>query len=177
MALLSYYLAISLDGFIAKPDGNVDWLNAFEVKLTGPYSYENFYQTVDTVIMGRKTWDISRSFEETPFKEKKCFVVSKTLSKNKLPSYVELLTSFNHDFIKKLKQRAKEKIWIVGGANLSTQVLMMDELDEIVITIMPIMIGSGIKWLENFNVDKKFILKETHLEDGVVQIIYRKKND
>jgi dihydrofolate reductase len=77
MAKTSYYVAVSLDGFIAREDGTVDWLSNYTEPLETPYDYEPFYQTVSAVVMGRKTYDTVISFGEYTYKGKPGLVLSK----------------------------------------------------------------------------------------------------
>lgn len=95
MGILSYYLATSIDGYLAREDGSVDWLNSFQSRLGTPYDYELYYMTVDTVLMGRKTWDIAKSFEEDPFSGKRRIIISKTKGKIDFPKNCDVYNSFD----------------------------------------------------------------------------------
>lgn len=175
MAILSYYLAISLDGKIARINGSVDWLDPFQEKLQTPFDFEPFYKTVDYVLMGRKTWDVSRSFEESPFSDKKCLIYSKSLSTSNQPKNISIRNQLNMDEIIQLKKDYLNRIWLVGGADVAGQLMALDLIDEIVLTVIPVLIGDGIPWINLMSSDKKFKFKESYVaSSGVIQLVYVK---
>jgi dihydrofolate reductase len=160
---------------LAREDGAVDWLNSFQGKLTTPFDYHDYYKTVSTVIMGRKTWEVSRSFEERPYIDKKTYVVTRSLEPHDLPDYCTRMISFNADEINTIKQETENRVWLVGGANLASQFIEMDLVDEIVQTIVPVSIGQGIPWIQSHKKESAWNLKEVYkCEMGIVQLIYQK---
>lgn len=176
MGIISYYLATSVDGYLAREDGSVDWLNPFQSKINTPYDYEVYYNSVSTVLMGRKTWEVSKSFEESPFMAKKRIIISKSKNKTDFANDCEVYDKINLELIEKIKSEANGKVWLVGGASIASQLNELNCLDEIVQTIVPVMIGRGIPWFDKQNSDTQWDLKDVFkAENGIVQLIYNRK--
>ena len=154
MTKLLVYIASSLDGYIARENGDVDWLpESLES------SYEAFYKSVDTVIMGKTTYDQILEFGEYPYKDKKSFVFSKTSKEsNKDAEFVSDIEKFVKDGF----PRAGKNIWLVGGAKTITSFLKLGVVDEIITTIIPVILGKGIPLFQN--VEKKIDLKLINTE-------------
>lgn len=177
MGLVSYYLATSIDGFLARENGSVDWLEPYHFKLDTPYNYEPFYKTVSTVIMGRKTWEVAKSFEERPYYDRKTFVLSKQIESNQMPDYTNLLRTIDLNFINKLKNETNGRIWIVGGSQLASRLLELNLVDEVVQTIIPVMLGKGIPWLlPNVGTSVWTLDEVFKCERSVVQLVYKRNN-
>ncbi len=177
MGILSYYLATSLDGYLARKDGSVDWLNPYQFKLNTPFDYEEYYKSVSTVIMGRKTWEVACSFETEPYSDRQTFLVSNSLSQGNLPSYCKLINKLDKQLVEKIKQESSNRVWLVGGANLASQLFEFGLIDEIVQTIVPVTIGNGISWQSPHLVSAQWKLVDSYkCDQSVVQLIYQKLN-
>ena len=149
MTKLLVYIASSLDGFIARENGDVDWLPE-----NPESSYDEFYKSIDTVIMGKTTYDQVLEFGEYPYKDKKSFVFTRTSNNsNKNIEFVSHIEKFVKDGF----PRAGENIWLVGGAKTIASFLKLGVVDEIITTIIPIILGKGIPLFQN--VDNKIDLK------------------
>lgn len=136
------YIASSLDGYIATQDENLDWL--LSVHGEGDNGYSQFYDTIDTIIIGRKTYDWIMTHENGnfPYPGKECFVFSNTRQGS------DDFVSFKSDdpvvFADALKRKPGRKIWIVGGGILIDAFLRQNCVDEIILSIAPVLLGSGI---------------------------------
>ncbi|MFC3746592.1 dihydrofolate reductase family protein [Paenibacillus sp. GCM10012306] len=163
------YIAASLDGYIAKEDGGVDWLN--DVEGEGDNGYSEFYQTIDTVLIGKKTYD--QTFEladEFPYPDKQCYVFSR--SEQPPSPHVTFVHEDVAGFVHKLKEQDGAKIWIVGGADI-LDVLMKEKLvDEFIVTITPIVLGNGIPLFKGDNPEIKLTLKEAKPSGQFVELHY-----
>lgn len=162
------YLAASLDGFIARRDGGVDWLPA-----AGPedYGYAQFLGTVDTVIMGRTTYEQVLTFGPYPYAGKKGYVF--TTTHRGRDENVEFVRGDIAEFVARLRSAPGKDIWLVGGAKLAQDFLRQKEVDTIVLTIIPRLLGEGIAL---FGTGPERPLELIDLErypDGVVQLTYR----
>lgn len=139
---LVLYIAASLDGYIATNEHNLDWL--FTVEGEGDNGYSKFYSTVDTILMGRVTYDwiIDHEKDNFPYKGKECYIFSRT---NKdANEYVTFIHDDIIQFSKDLKNREGKNIWLVGGGYLLETFIKEKLVDEIIITIAPKLLGSGI---------------------------------
>ena len=176
MAKTSYYVAVSLDGFLAREDGTVDWLSNYTTPLETPYDYEPFYKTVSAVVMGRKTYDTVISFGEYAYKGKPGLVLSKDAGFQVNEPGVESASTDWKEKFEGLKTSAKDRIWLVGGGEVASLFVTENLLDEIILTIIPETIGTGIKWLGKASLSAGWLLSEHHLsKNGVIQLVYSKR--
>ncbi|MGH1567925.1 MAG: dihydrofolate reductase family protein [Nitrosopumilus sp.] len=141
MTKILAYIASSLDGYVAREDGSIDWLPE-----SSESSYETFYKSVDTVIMGKTTYDQVLTFGEYPYKDKKSFVFTRTSKDN--DDNVEFVSDVEK-FVKDGFPGAGENIWLVGGAKTILSFLKLGVVDEIIITIIPVLLGTGISLFQN----------------------------
>lgn len=137
-----FYGAISVDGYIARENHALDWLMGNEGEEDTGYS--DFYETVDTILMGRTTYEqlLILSPEEFPYKGKLCYVFSRTLSGSN--EFVNFINKDIVNFTKSLKEQEGKRIWIVGGGEVLYPLLQEKLVDEFIIQIAPSIIGRGI---------------------------------
>ncbi|MEH7275889.1 dihydrofolate reductase family protein [Neobacillus vireti] len=142
MKKLVFYGAISLDGYLARENHSLDWLIGTEGEdETG---YDDFYTSVDTILMGRSTYDQINilSPEKFPYEGKECYVFSR-----KLTGSTENVTFINDEiagFTQSLKEQEGDRIWIVGGGEVLKPLLQAKLVDEFIIQIAPSILGRGI---------------------------------
>jgi len=167
------YIATSLDGFIARKDGSVDWLSPYE---NGPedYGYNDFYKKIEIVIMGNTTYKQVLSFGEFPYRGKDCFVFTKNKEKH-IDENVIFVSKNAKDFISQLNLRENKNIWLVGGASIIDEFLKFDLIDEFVITIIPTLLGEGIPLFKGRSIKKILKLIDVKTFDpGLVQLYYKR---
>ncbi|MEL7375766.1 MAG: dihydrofolate reductase family protein, partial [Bacteroidota bacterium] len=144
---LILYIACSLDGYIAKPNDDLSFLSM--VDRTGEdYGYDGFVKTVDTVIVGRKTYDwvINQGYN-FPHTDKETYIITR----RERPKEGNL-TFYNGDLkslVQQLKQSRGQNIFCDGGAEIVTLLLAEKLIDEIILSIIPILIGDGIRLFKN----------------------------
>jgi dihydrofolate reductase len=167
------YIAESLDGFIAREDGDISWLSIVE-KPDEDYGYEEFIATVDTVIMGRKTYDKVLSFGiEFPHKGRKCYVLSKTTKGN--DENVEFYNGDINDLINRLRSENGKSIFIDGGSEVVREFASKNLIDEYIISIIPILLGKGIRLFKETDIENNLKLIESRTFDtGLVQLKYER---
>jgi len=129
---LVLHIAASLDGFIATEDDGLDWLPSPDD--TEDFGMKAFMSTVDTVLMGRRTWDVTREFEEQPFGDMQLHVLSRS-------------THNAVDLAHRLKALEGGTIWLIGGGLLNASLMSADLIDEVVVTTIPIALEQGIPLL------------------------------
>jgi len=165
------YIATSVDGFIAKENGDINWLHEVESQGEGDSGYEEFYNNIDTVLIGKKTYDqIFSLVDEFPYVGKKCYVFSR--SKIGKDDYVEYVNGDLFSFTKKIKAEEGKDIWLVGGGELFNSFLKENLVDEIIITVIPIILGKGIPLFNNDNSGYNLTLKKTTAYGEFVQLHY-----
>ncbi len=144
MRKIKLYIAVSLDGKIAKPDGSVAWLDEIPNPDKLDYGYSDFYKTVDTTLQGYNTYVTILNFGISfPYPDKKNFVFT-TKSDLEDTKHVKFVTGDIIRFIQNLKKEKGDDIWLIGGGKLNTSLLNAGLIDEIQIFVMPIVIGEGI---------------------------------
>lgn len=165
------FIAISMDGYIARKNGDIDWLSIVEDPKED-YGYKEFIKSVDTVIMGRKTYDKVRSFDcDFPHLDKKCYVISR--SQRSSDQYVEFYRGDVRELINKIRQQDGLNIFLDGGAQVVNEFMMKDLIDEYIISIIPVLLGSGIPLFGGDTPEIKLRLCESNtFSSGLVQLFY-----
>lgn len=173
MGKLLFYGAISLDGYLADKNDQLEWL--FTTDTGEKTTYDDFYKTIDTNVMGRVTYEeCKKLLDNQPiFPEKNNYVFSKTLSDSLSDATVVSEDPVN--FLKELKQ-AGHTIWFVGGGNLLLPLLEADLIDEWYIQIAPVVLGEGKRLFENGTYQQRLEFVETKQMGELVELHYRKKN-
>ena len=135
------YIATSLDGYIAGENDDLSFLSMVE-KLGEDYGYNDFIKTVDTVIMGRKTYDKVLSFGiDFPHRDKKCYVLSRT--RKGADENVEFFNGDISVLIHSIRKTDGKDVFIDGGAELVFELMKQDLIDRYIISIIPVMLGNG----------------------------------
>jgi len=165
------YVAVSADGFIARRDGTVEWLDRPRPK--GNYGMAAFYRSIDTCVLGRKTYNLSVSFGMAEgYAGKKNYVFSRTLSKAASPK-VNIVSEDVRVFAERMRSERGKNIWLVGGAELVAAFLDSGQVDEFIIHVIPTMIGDGIPLVAPRHRDLGLKLLATKkFPDGVVKLHY-----
>ena len=164
------YLASSADGFIARPDGDVSWLD--RPRPAGEYGMPAFLRSVDTVVMGRVTWEVGQQLGGALVEGKKNIVLSRTMPSYGIPgAAVENVTA--ESLAARLREGKGKNVWLMGGAQVFGEFLDAGVLDEVVIHIVPVFIGTGICLLDATPRQTELKLKSTRrFSDGVVRLHY-----
>ncbi len=174
MKKIILYSAASLNGKIARSNGNVDWLESIPNPENSDYGYFDFYKTIDTTIQGFNTyqqiidWGI-----EFPYKEKKNYVLTRKQGLNDT-EHVQFVSANHIKFIRELKQQAGKDIWLIGGGQVNTLLFNENLIDEVHLHIMPVIIPDGIEIFENKPQQKMLKLnKSKSYASGVVELQYK----
>lgn len=164
--------ATSLDGYIAKENGDINWLN--NVEGEGDAGFAEFYKTIDTVVMGKTTYDhVLTLVEDFPHSDRKCYVFSNSKTGN--DKYVKFVKGDVVRFTRNLQQEDGSNIWLVGGAGLLDQFLKENLIDEFIITVAPIVLGNGIPLFKIDNPEFLLSLIDYRRFGEFVQLHYTRK--
>jgi dihydrofolate reductase len=171
------YIATSADGFIARSDGSVDWLDRPRPK--GNYGMGAFYKSIDTILWGRKTCDMALAFQKkgvagTSFDTKvKNYVFTRSPLPSATPAGVEFVNEPIKAFATRLREKKGKDIWMMGGAGIIASFLDEGVIDEFMIHVIPKFIGEGIPLIApgRRTVPLKLI-SCTKFTDGVVKLHY-----
>ena len=165
---------MSLDGYIAKEDGDISFLSVVD-SPGEDYGYNDFIQSVDTVIMGRKTYDSVLSFDiDFPHAERTCYVLSRTQTGTD-----ENVTFFNGDVADLIAEIRKEEglnIFCDGGSEVVFELMKKNLIDSFIISIIPILLGKGIKLFKAGSPETNLKLtRSISFPTGLVQVWYDKR--
>lgn len=177
MKKIKLYIAVSLDGKIAGEEGDVSWPDKFSGNDNPDYGYNDFLDSVDTTLMGNKTyrqllnWGI-----DFPYRNKLNYVFTRNMEPTE-DENVKYISIDPVSFVKDLKSSAGDDIWLIGGGQINTLLLNAHLIDELIIFIIPEVLGKGIPLFANIpdetNLD---MIKTKTYDNGVVEINYRIKN-
>jgi dihydrofolate reductase len=162
----------SADGFIARPDGDIDWLTS-RPKPAGFYDMVKFTASVDAKILGRNTYEKSLELGATFGGKDKTYVFSSSAPAAPPPNGVEFVSEPIAAFAQRVRRSAGKNIWMMGGGGIIASFLDAGAIDEFIITVMPVMIGDGIPLIarRHRHVELK-LLSSRQFDDGVVQLRY-----
>ena len=167
MPEVKLFIATSLDGFIAERDGGVDWLFT-----DNDYGYTSFFDSIETLIMGRRTYEQVLGFGEWPYGEKPTYVFTRGAPGGDHP-HVEFVSSDAGPLVEKLRHRSSGDIWLVGGAALVSVFRELHLIDEYILSVHPVLLGDGIPLFERPQPRESLRLQEElSFESGLVQLRY-----
>lgn len=176
MRKLSLFIATSLDGYIAKDNDNLDFLKLVE-KEGEDYGYAEFTANIDTIILGRKTYDwVCREIGTSHYDngDRDVYVITRTAKPaiGRTKFYSGSLT----DLIQQLRSQNGKDIYCDGGAEIVNELIKSDLIDEYIISIVPVLLGSGVRLFKSERPEQVLELVETKTFDtGLTQLRYIRK--
>ena len=171
MRKVTFRVANSLDNYIARQDGSFDWIRQSEGSSS---SLAEFWKTIDTVLWGRKTYDLVKGRMPAD-KGVRNFVFSRTL-KESADQGVELINGDATEFVQNLKKQEGQDIFVMGGGELAKSLFEADLIDEVGMNIHPVLLGSGIPLFHDMKRPINLELSECKpFSDGCVLVSYRVK--
>jgi dihydrofolate reductase len=168
------YIGTSLDGFIAREDGNIDWLVQF-ANDEAVHAYEEFLKRVDAIVIGRGTFEKVLDFPTWPY-DKKLFVLSKSMRQvpDKLREKLTLLSMEPAELLGHLSKMGFSSLYIDGGKVIQS-FLRAGLIDEMIISRVPILIGSGIPLFGHLDTDLRFKhIRTEACSNGLVRSYYER---
>ncbi|HWL88891.1 MAG TPA: dihydrofolate reductase family protein [Polyangiaceae bacterium] len=169
-ARCSVYVATSLDGFIARSDGRIDWLSIVE-KRGEDYGYGRFFGSIDTLVVGRKTYELALGFADWPYAGKRCMVMTRAkLAARHGETFFEGEPAA---LVDRLAREGSKHIYVDGGAVIQ-QFVAAGLVSDVTISMIPILLGEGIPLFGKIGRDVRLDLVESRAFDsGLVQLAYR----
>ena len=169
MTRVRLYVAISLDGFVAGPDHGLDWLFT-----DGDYGYKQFYAGVAGLVMGRRTYDIVRGFGDWPYGDRPSWV----FTRSPVPAHenVTFVAGRPAELLPKIAAQAGGDLWLVGGGDLTASFMVAGLVDELILSIHPIVLGDGVRLFQRGipRLDLELVNSETWAS-GLVQLTYARR--
>ncbi len=176
MSKTQLYIAVTLDGYIARQDGSLDYLYALPNPNQVDHGYSAFFQEVGTVVMGRRTYEAILGFGVAwPYARCQTYVITSDRNYELPTEATNLLTEPSVAALTKLKSESDKNVWIVGGGQIITPLLNQSLIDEMILSIIPIVLGEGIPLFPSTPRETNFDLIETEpFATGVVNLTYRR---
>jgi dihydrofolate reductase len=165
-------IATSLDGYVARLDGSLDWLTE-RPSPKGFYGLPEFERSTDAKILGRKTFDRAVQMGARFSSDAVRYVFSRQPPPRSVPPGVHFVTESIRSFVNRLRAKPGKTVWMMGGGEIISSFLDVDAIDEFIITVVPILIGEGIPLIPTRHRDVALgLLGVQHFPDGVVQLHY-----
>nr|WP_276895636.1 dihydrofolate reductase family protein [Dysosmobacter welbionis] len=176
MRTVTLFIAMSLDGCIADPQGGVDWLAGQEDSAEELDSYSEFLKETDTVIMGWNTYHQIVT-ELSPDHWVYDMLTAYVVTHRDLPSSdaIRFTKTDPAELVKKLRSENGKGIWICGGARIVQQLMRTDLIDRYDITVIPTLLGDGIRLFESSGQEVKLKLLKTQSCNGMVNLVYERR--
>jgi dihydrofolate reductase len=179
MSQIRLYIAASLDGFIARTDGSIDWLTALPNPDGNDYGYGDFYAGIDTVVMGRRTYEEVLGFGVPwPYPECRTWVASSQTGYPVSTPNTLLLPAIDAASVEGLRAGSTRGIWIVGGGEVIRAFLRLGTVDEMLLCTIPLILGGGIPLFPSGTPEYRWHLTGTEAyRSGAVKLKFRKAGD
>ena len=170
----SVFIATSLDGYIARPNGDLDWLPSPNDSAGEDYGYKAFMSTVDTLVMGRATYEKVLTFGAWPYPKKRVVVLTnRPLPPPGEPANLETLAGDPRDVIRVLGERGAKHLYVDGGVTIQ-RFLDAGLIHRLIITRIPVLLGDGLPLFGRLSRDQRLEHVDTrHWPNGLVQSEYR----
>jgi dihydrofolate reductase len=166
------HIATSADGYIARTDGGLEWLTARPAPA-GFYGIDAFMQSIDTKVLGRKTYEASLRLGAKFGSKQRTVVFSRNPRPKDAPPAVEFTDQEIAAFVDRLRESQGKNIWLMGGGEIIASFLDAQAIDEFVISVVPVFVGDGIPLIARRHRHVPLSLLSTEkFEDGLVQLRY-----
>ena len=168
---ITYYVACSLDGFIADAEGRLDWLSPFE-QTDEDYGYAAFYASVDAVVLGRSTFDFVRDTPDWPYEGKPTWVFSHA-SLGALPANAEATSEEPAAFAERLRARGYRHVYFVGGGQLAASFRAAGLITRYIVSVVPVILGGGVPMIgPGGGMERLELVGSEAFASGIVQMEY-----
>lgn len=170
------FIAMSLDGYIADLNGNVDWLNGQSNEVENEDPYSEFAKTIDTVVMGWTTYHqiaTELSPSEWVYRDFMSYVITHRAQADE--ENIKFVCESPSNLIRRLKDKNGKDIWICGGASIVQQLMQDGLIDRFHISIIPTILGSGVRLFGTLDAELKLKLVETRNYNGIMEVVYEKR--
>ncbi|MGO4288356.1 dihydrofolate reductase family protein [Chitinophaga sp. RAB17] len=175
MRKIKVYTAVSLDGYIATREGKIEWLTGFPNPEGTDYGYAEFLATIDTTLMGNNTYkDVLRLSETYPYPDKTNYVFTRD-SIHVDTEFVQFISRDIIEFVTGLKKADGKDIWLAGGGQLNGALLQADLIDEMILHVIPVVLGDGLPLFGGIPMEKVFKLSATKTySSSVLELHYER---
>lgn len=175
MRKIKLYIAASIDGYIADTNGELDWLSEYPITSELNYGYDEFFNSVDTVLMGGRTYrDILNMDVIYPYNDKISYIITRNKNAQTSIENIQFLAENIIETISSLKDQQGKDIWLVGGGEIISLLLDNDLVDEMIITYIPKILGDGIALFPKIKTMSKWkLLNSQPYNNSVLSVEYQ----
>ncbi len=175
MVKVTLYIASSIDGYIARKDGSIDWLPPPVTDETD-YGYAEFYSSIDVVLMGSRTYEQVLAFGDWPHGDRPVHVFTSRLLSRPPGADVKFWNILPSDIVEYLENTGVKHAWLIGGSTLNGAFLSANLIDTIILSVIPVVLGEGIPLFPAGTPTRALQLERTETyPGGVVQLTYTVK--
>lgn len=169
---LILYIASSADGYIAKPNDDLSFLDRVQ-KEGEDYGYHDFVASIDTVIVGRKTYDwVMSQVPEFPHTDKETYIITR-IEKPK-EGNVNFYSGSLRDLVTRLKEKEGKNIYCDGGAEIVNELLRENLFDQLIISIVPVLLGDGTRLFQQGIPEQNLeLISSKQYDTGMIQLHYK----
>ncbi|KIL51528.1 deaminase [Jeotgalibacillus alimentarius] len=165
------YIAMSLDGMIAKSDHSLDWL--LKAEGEGDNGYNHFYSGISSVVMGNRTYqEVLKMMDEPPYQDRPVYVLSKTVKED---GYATFTSEPVETLLPELQKKHDGPVWVVGGGEVIKACMASESIDEYYIAVIPVVLGEGIPLFPEGTKYTELKFKGTEIYNQIVMLHYVKK--
>lgn len=177
MSQITLYIATSLDGFIARKNNSLDWLYELPVEEGQDHGYGDLIAQTDVVVLGRSTYEEILGFGvDWPYADQTTYVVTSQKEYKASTENTKVLNSVDDESIDFLKSSSKKGIWLVGGGQLITEFVNQGAIDNFVLTMIPRILGDGIRLFPGNPKETKLeLVSAESFNSGAVNLTYKLK--
>ncbi len=176
-AKIRLFIAQSLDGKIARNDNSIDWLDKVPNPEESDFGYNDFIKDIGIILMGRKTYEEVLGFGvEWPYPDQECVIISRSDGYEAKTPKTSFHQGIDPNWVQDLRSSGKGDIWVVGGGELIATFLEMEEIDEMIISTIPVILGEGLPLFPDHNKESWFdLIGIENLGNGIFNMEYRRK--
>lgn len=176
MRKIVLFIAMSLDGYIADSKGGVGWLNGHGSDNENIDVYSKFVKDIDTILMGWNTYyQVATELSPTEWIYNNFITYVITHNERNSTDRIRFTNENPIDLLTKLKSETGKNIWICGGANLAQQLIHSDLIDQYYISVIPTLLGSGIRLFGSMEKEIKLKLLKTQNYNGITDLVYTRR--
>ncbi|MDX2239893.1 MAG: dihydrofolate reductase family protein [Leptolyngbyaceae cyanobacterium bins.302] len=164
------YIATSLDGYIARTDGSIDWLPDVDPEAED-YGYNEFYGAIDALVMGATTYEQVLTFGEWVYPGKQSYVLTQRSLSSDRPdiTFVDGVEAT----VDQITQQGYQRIWVVGGGKVISALMQQSLITEFIITVFPLLLGSGIPLFQSVPEHSLKLIQAKPFASGAVELRYQ----
>jgi dihydrofolate reductase len=179
MANIKLFIATSIDGYIARLDGSLDWLDDVPNPDNIDHGYRDFYSGIGTLFMGRKTYEAILGMDvDWPYEDAKTYILTRNADYTATTPHTYVINEDILGLVEEIREEEDKDIWLVGGGELVSMFMDLKLIDEMILSVIPVVLGSGIPLFASDSQQVKFKLLDSRVfETGIINLHYAQNEE